>query len=357
MLCAAEPRGRRRGDRLGVAGLVEPEREGAQRRAARPAHEPDHGGRVESAGEEGPDGHVGHDMGANRVVELVAQRADELGPAAGDGQVARHGGEIPERARLKAARAEPGALAGQQAADAPVDRPRGGHGEPREVVGDGDGIDLARGEAGRQQGVQLRGEQQPAAVLADVERLDAQRVAGEEEALLRAVPDGEGEHAPQPRQAGLAPAGVGGQQHLRVALRAEHPAARGQLVAQRAEVVDRPVEDEVEAPVVRDHRLVAVGRIENRQPPHADRGVAVRHESVVIRAAVPHGIAHPPDGRRAGLQGITGTDHSGYATHRGKLGRLRPVTSRGKGPAGWPDGHKAMTAQFRAKPLIIRGQR
>ena len=44
----------------------------------------------------------------------------------------------------------------------------------------------------------LRGEGKAAAAMADIERLDAVAVAGEQQPALLAVPEGEGEHAVEP---------------------------------------------------------------------------------------------------------------------------------------------------------------
>ena len=120
---------------------------------------------------------------------------------------------------------------------------------------------------------------------------------------------------------------VGGKQHLGVAVGLERITRRAELVAQGAKVVDRAVENQVEPAVGSRHRLVAVRRVEDREPTHAEGRGPLRHNAVVIGSAVQHGRTHPVDGCGAGLGGIKRTDETGYAAHGGFRGKLRPVTS------------------------------
>ena len=62
-------------------------------------------------------------------------------------------------------------------------------------------VDLARQAGHLQQALQLAGEEQPARLVAIDERLFAQAVAAEHEAAAIGVPDGDGEHAVQVREA------------------------------------------------------------------------------------------------------------------------------------------------------------
>ena len=126
-----------------------------------------------------------------------------------------------------------------------------------------------------------------------VQRLDAEAVAGAEQPPPPLVPDREGPHAAEARQAGDIPLGVGGQQHLAVGLGAEGVAARRQLGAQFAEVVDLAVEDQRRAAVGAAHGLVA-GRceIEDRQPPEGQADRPAREPPGVVGAAVAQAVAH-----------------------------------------------------------------
>ena len=104
---------------------------------------------------------------------------------------------------------------------------------------------------------------------------------------------------------------IRGEQHLGVAVGLEGISGRAQFVAQRAEVVDRAVENEMEPAVRRGHGLVAVRRIEDRESAHTEGRGALRNRAAVIRAAVLHGRAHPFDGRGTGLGGIKRADETG----------------------------------------------
>jgi hypothetical protein len=90
-----------------------------------------------------------------------------------------------------------------------------------------------------------------------VERLFAEPVARHEQAPLRVVPHGKGEHPGEALHARFAVDGIRVQDHLGVALRQEAAAAGLQLGAQPAEVVDLTVEDDPVAGAFVAHRLPA----------------------------------------------------------------------------------------------------
>src|SRR3954471_5370694 len=101
-----------------------------------------------------------------------------------------------------------------------------------------------------------------------IDRLLPQTVAGEEEAALVPVPDGEGEHPAQALGKLLAPLLVPVDQDLGVAVALEDVALGNQLALEIEEVVDLAVEDDPDAPVLVGHRLRAGGReIDDRQAP------------------------------------------------------------------------------------------
>jgi len=236
--------------------------------------------------------------------------------------------------------AEGRTLAWAQAQAVTVDCARRRHGEPCEIVGHGARIEFQGRDARGGEGVEFRSEQQPRAGVAVVERFDPERIARERERLLAFIPDREGKHPAQAFDRVFAPSGEGREQHLRVALRAEGPAGRRQHFTKRAEIVDRAVEHEGEPAVGRLHWLAAVGRIEDREPAHAQRRTRARCHAAVIRPAVLHGGTHAADRFFAGLHGGCRIDESGYAAHarrRGvKPGWLRPVpSSEGMRLSGW----------------------
>src|SRR2546429_2126071 len=107
------------------------------------------------------------------------------------------------------------------------------------------GVPVERARDGRmtEQRLRLRGEEKEGAALPVVERLLAQAIPREQQSPPGAVPEGEGEHAPQPLDARRPERLVGLQDDLGVALRPEGAPFRLQRGAQVSEVVDLAVED------------------------------------------------------------------------------------------------------------------
>src|SRR6185503_2116764 len=126
-------------------------------------------------------------------------------------------------------------------------------------------------------------EKEQAVLVVPVERLDAVLVAGEEEALSRAVPNGECKHAIKPRDAIGPPFLIGVNDDFRVRWRVETVTFRLQLDAELLEVVKLAVVNDDDRPVLVGHRLVAEWRkIDDREAAMAepDRPVGVLAERV-----------------------------------------------------------------------------
>ena len=148
-----------------------------------------------------------------------------------------------------------------------------------------------------------------------VEGLNSKGVAGKEERLVGRVPERKGEHAPEPLQRLPPPLREGGKQHLRVAVCAKAPSGGLQFRLKLAKIVDGAVEDDRVAAVGRDHGLLAVYRVEYRQPPHADRGGTAACHSGIVRSPVNHRGAHPQDGLLPFLGRSGDVYESGYPAH------------------------------------------
>ena len=102
-------------------------------------------------------------------------------------------------------------------------------------------------------------ESEQAAVPVVIKRLDAQPIARTKEPAPLAVPDREGEHAPEKLEAVLPVFFICVQDGLGVAA-AVVPVAEGlQPGAQRGMVVDLAVEDDHEPAVATEHRLMTGG--------------------------------------------------------------------------------------------------
>src|SRR4051794_34825594 len=118
------------------------------------------------------------------------------------------------------------------------DRARGGHRPVAEVRSEAVRVEALGDQAAGEQGPNFRGEKHRVPLGVDVERLDAQAVAGEDELALRLVPDRQGEHAAQPRKNVDPPTQVTLEDNFRVRARLEGDTLVHQLVADVHEVVD-----------------------------------------------------------------------------------------------------------------------
>ena len=127
-----------------------------------------------------------------------------------------------------------------------------------------------------------------------VQRLDTVAVAGQQQGLLLAVPQGQGKHAVESEQGVCAPLGQGVQDDFAVGLAAEPVAGGFKLSAQFAEVIDLAVVAENEAMVSADHRLMAVrAQVDDSQAPMAKPHVAFDPLPFAIRPAMVDGVGHP----------------------------------------------------------------
>ena len=181
-------------------------------------------------------------------------------------------------------------------------------------------------QPGGQQGTKLRGEgHRPACVRIrrprQVERLDAQRIPGQQEPALLRVPAGEGEHAAQPAHRVRPVQAERAQHDGRVAGGLELLPLGHQAPPQVAEVVDLAVEDHHVPGHRVHHGLGAGGReVEDGEPAVGEQrapAAGVRRgdpRPAGVRAAVDHGVAHPLQRGAVGL--VQSSDDPGDATHR-----------------------------------------
>jgi hypothetical protein len=214
---------------------------------------------VQPAGEQHADRDVGHEAPADgdpqRLLDRVLPVAGRPGGVLGTPLVA--GLPVPVLVGGAVGLDDPHGGRGQLA-DAVEDGPRrGDDGVPGEVVVQRDRVDGGVDLPGLHQRGQRRGEPQPARRLGQVQRLDAQPIAGEHHAAGVALGDDEREHAVQVRDDVGAPVVVALEDHLGVAGREEAVAVALELGAQLLVVVDAAVEDRGQAELVVDHRLAA----------------------------------------------------------------------------------------------------
>ena len=149
-----------------------------------------------------------------------------------------------------------------------------------------------------------------------IERLDAERVAGEHQAPGARIVQCHGVHAAQMLGEVEAVAPVEMQWQLAIRLGRERQRPRAvQFLAQLDVVVDLGVGDQ-RRPTRLVKRLVAGRQIDDRQPRlhHADIAAAVL--AVAVGAAMAQGSTHRPQRRRGRRRAVMG-HQAGDAAHRG----------------------------------------
>ena len=134
----------------------------------------------------------------------------------------------------------------------------------------------------RTQRLDLAGEGEQRVAVDVVKRLDAEAVAGAEQALPLLIPDGEGEHADKAFQAGRPPGVISLKDHFGVAFGAKRVAERFQFLAQLEVVVDFAVERQPQLLARHCHWLVTGRReIEDRQAAVSERDVGRKRRGFV----------------------------------------------------------------------------
>src|SRR5512135_1428406 len=128
-----------------------------------------------------------------------------------------------------------------------------------------------------------------------VERLHAEPVASEEQRLPITVPQREREHAAEALDAGFAPLLPGVDDHLGVALRMKAVPTARELRNELLVVVDLAVEHDDHAAVLVEQRLLASGKIDDRQPPMAEAEPGLDVQPALVRSAVMLGFVHARD--------------------------------------------------------------
>ena len=154
-------------------------------------------------------------------------------------------------------------------------------------------VELARRQPGGVQGLELGGEGDPPIAGDDVERLDPEPVARQDERLGGGVPDCVGEHTAQPIDAGGALLLIEVQHCLRIARRAERVSAGDEAVAELPVIVDLAVENDRLGAVLIEDRLVATAQIDDAETPHTQPHGAAHVQPFVVGTAVLECGTHP----------------------------------------------------------------
>jgi hypothetical protein len=344
-------RGQARVAELALHVVREAHREGPNRFLQHGRHEGEEARGVDPAGKEETERHVAHEVAAHGIGQAAAQRKRSLPHAAGGGGGGR-GRELPVAPLHESLPDLPGERpSGQELAHAAEEGRFAGDEAGGEILRQHVAVELGLAPGG-QDGLDLGGEDQLPLGHGVEERLDAEPVAGEQEALAGAVPDGEGEHPLQPLDAALAFLFVEMEDRLRVAAAPVVVAEGLQSRAQRGVVVDLPVEDDPHRAVFVRHRLMAAGHVHDGQPPMGQARRAVEPAAFAVGTTMAQDVAHPHEARLLHALSRVQLDDSGDATHgcpglrsrSVRVGRWRPgripgpsgPARRGRGPAARP---------------------
>ena len=183
---------------------------------------------------------------------------------------------------------------GRELADALEDGARRGDVFEGEESSQRFGVEVAR-LAGREERLDLRGEEQPPVALRIMEGLDAHPVARQDEAAPLLVPEGDGEHAVQAVNEALGLFLVEVDDDLGVGAGRELVAAGLEVPAELGEIEDLAVVDDGHIPVLVVDRLVAGDEVDDAQAAHAQDGAFPVVEAVAVRPPVDDDGAHPAD--------------------------------------------------------------
>ena len=241
--------------------------------------------RVEATAEECRDRRVAHHVRDHGVL----YDRDEVVRRARRG-LRGHLGHVPVRGDARRAVHPPfGPRPRRQLLDAPERAPLLRHVVIEDRRDERAGFDLELGSERGGDGFQLRREHDSPAASEEVERLDPELVAGQDERAATFVEDREREHAPEVFEAARTPAAPRLEHDLGVGCRREARAARRELGTQLPVVVELAIVGQDQS--VLAERLVGRGRqIDDGQPAvaqvHVDEIVDVVVPPVRVRAAV-----------------------------------------------------------------------
>lgn len=327
----------RLGDDVGVAELValfavdrlESHRKGRQVLNAGLGDKAGDETRIEPAGQQHPNRHVGNQPSPDRLAQPVKHHRAPFLARTGFVLGGAIEGEIPVAGFcLPAVRLDDHQRRRRQLANLGKNGMRGrNHGMERHVVMQRDRIDLCRDAAAGEERRQGGGEAHAAPPNRIVERLDAKTVAAQDEAAGLPFTQGKGEHAVEPSHRPGAPGMPCLQDDLGIAVGEEAISLRRQLVAQFTVIVDAAVEDDLQAQLGIGHWLLRLFRkVNDLQAAVSESHRPVGEQSFRVRAAGRHGVRHGFDRRPRGPRAVE-RHLATNSTHE-----------KNSGLGGWPAG-------------------
>ncbi len=312
------------GHRARVRGLVvvahvEADREGLDRLVREPRHGRDDRARVDAAREERAHRNVAAQAQGRGLDQGLADPLAHLLHARRRLAVAI--GEAPVAAQRDLAVLPGEGMRRRQLAQRGEGAQRRGHALVVQIEVERCVVEVARHALVDEDRPELGGEPEPSPPLGVEQGLLAYAVARQQEAPPAPVPEREREHPAQRLDAGVAELLVEVDDHLGVRPRREAVAARGQLLAQLAVVVDLAVADHDHVAVLAGDRLVAAVDVDHGQAGDTYRHPFVREHAARVGPAVSQGLAHALDQPR--LDRAVAVERAGDPAHR--LGVSHPA--------------------------------
>ena len=169
-----------------------------------------------------------------------------------------------------------------------------------EIAAEAAQVEVAPDLGMRQQGSYLGAEDEPPVALGVVEGFLPHPIPGGKERLPPGIPEDEGEHSVEMREALLAELLVGVDDHLGVGARREPVPPLTESFGQALEVVDFAVEDRVHGARLVGDRLAAGGKIDDLQAAVAQRDRTVDVVPFIVGATMAQRGRHPANDGRIG---------------------------------------------------------
>ncbi len=225
--------------------------------AAIEAHQREQQARIQAAAEQQSERNVADEMPLHRRLVELDQFFRRLLRAGLRGEW--HRGELVVARDVHLAVFDDEFFTRGELLDALEHRARGRRVAIAQKKSDGFGINARRLAEGNADRPDLRTKSERSVADCVVDRLDAHRIARQQQPALFHVPDGEAEHAVEAVQHGVTPLLIAVHDHLGVAVGTKHVAVPLQLLLELLIVVDLPVEDHPHRLGLVGHRLVAGG--------------------------------------------------------------------------------------------------
>ncbi len=301
---------------LAECAFLECHGERLQRPVDHRRHQRRDGAAVETAGEEHPERHVGHQPDAHGFLEQIAEPPHEVRiahPAHFRRRSRRR--NVPVAADRYRAVLEHQQVPGLQPVNALEQRLGSRQVACAEQFRERVLVGGSRHEAAFEDRLDFRPEEQPVVCHRPVDRLDAQAIAREQQPRPARIPDRKREHPPQPVHAVVPPLLVRVHDCFGIGSRAIPVSGRFEIRTHIGMVVDLAVEDDPDRLVLVGERLVARRKVHDAQAAMGERGVLIDQQPRIVRTAVGDDVAHRDRAFTIAGAEPVGGDDPGDAAH------------------------------------------